>query len=172
MDKDYLNTKIYAIKANENKLVTAFIYKNVFPAIISIKIYDLKNHIGKILVIKSRRNLSFIDSIININGSYILFGVWLINIDAPYEIVFKLNFFGNIYDNESHLLKKYFKLLNGNILIYAQDNNDSGEYKFENNRLVKIKENFIEDANIIIEKNEKEIITYSNNLLKLWEKTN
>ena len=157
LDKDYLNTKIYAIKANENKLVTAFIYKNVFPTIISIKIYDLKNHIGKILVIKSRRNLSFIDSIININGSYILFGVWLINIDAPYEIVFKLNFFGNIYDNESHLLKKYFKLLNGNILIYAQDNNDSGEYKFENNRLVKIKENFIEDANIIIEKNEKEL---------------
>jgi hypothetical protein len=63
-------------------------------------------------------------------------------------------------------------LLNGNILIYAKDNNDSGEYKFENNRLIKIRENFIEDANIIIEKNEKEIITYSNNLLKLWEKAN
>ncbi len=63
-------------------------------------------------------------------------------------------------------------MLNGNILIYAKDNNDSGEYKFENNRLIKIRENFIEDANIIIEKNEKEIITYSNNLLKLWEKVN
>ena len=172
LDEDYLNTKIYAIKANENKLVTAFIYKNVSPTIISIKICDLKNHIGKILVIESRRNLNFIDSIININGSYILFGVWFINIDARYEIVFKLNFFGNIYDKESHFLKKCLKLLNGNILIYAKDNNDSGEYKFENNRLIKIRENFIEDANIIIEKNEKEIITYSNNLLKLWEKVN
>ena len=95
----------------------------------------------------------------------------LINIDS-YQIVFKFNFFGNIYDNYSHVLKKYFKLLNGNILIYYKDNNESGEYKFENNQLVKIGKNFIEDADIIIEKNDKEIITYSYNLTKLWEKAN
>ena len=81
-------------------------------------------------------------------------------------------FYGNIYYYESNFLKKYFKLLNGNILIYSEDNKVSGEYKFENSQLVKIRENFIENADIIIEKNDKEIITYSNNLLKLWEKAN
>ena len=170
MNEVYLNTKIYTIMAYENKLVSAFIYNNVSPAIITIKICDLKNHIGNIMVIESRRNLSFIDSIININRNYILFGVWLINIDS-YEIVFKFNFYGNIYYYESNFLKKYFKLLNGNILIYSEDNKVSGEYKFENSQLVKIRENFIENEDIIIEKN-KEIITYSNNLLKLWEKAN
>ena len=173
LDKVYLYTKIYTINVNGNKLVSAFIYKKTlpYPTIISIKICDLKNHIGSIMVIESRRDLSFIDSIININESYILFGVWLINIDS-YQIVFKFIFFGNIYDNYSHVLKKYFKLLNGNILIYYKDNNESGEYKFENNQLVKIGKNFIEDADIIIEKNDKEIITYSYNLTKLWEKAN
>ena len=85
-----MNTLTY--KVNENKLVSAFIYKNASPTIISIKICDLKNHIGSIMVIESRSDLSFIDLIITINGNYILFGVWLINFDS-YQIVFKFNFF-------------------------------------------------------------------------------
>ena len=164
LGKNYLNIKIFTIKVNENKLVSAFIYKYTSPTIISIKICDLKTHIGSIMVMESRIDLNFIDSIIDIDGNYILFGIWLIDINSC-QIVFKFNIFERKY-------KKYFKLLNGNILIYSIDNNFSGEYKIERNQLVKIKENFIEESDIIIENKDKEIITFSNNKLKIWEKSN
>jgi len=170
LDKNYLNIKVITIKANENKLVSAFIYKYSYPKKISIKICDLKNHIGNIMVIELRRDLNFIDSIIDIDGNYILFGIWLIDINSC-QIIFKFNIFERIYIDAQYF-KKYFKLLNGNILIFSIDKNFSGEYKFENNQLVKIGENIIEDSDIIIENKDKEIITYSNNLLKIWEKIN
>ena len=163
----YLKIKIFTIKVNENKLVSAFIYNYNFPKKISIKICDLKNHIGNIMIIESELDLSFIDSIIDIDRNYILFGIWLIDINLC-QIIFTFN------TSESQFFKKYFKLLNGNILIYSSDNNYSGEYKFVNYQLVKIKQNFIEESDIIIENknNDKEIITYSNNMLKIWEKSN
>ena len=171
LGKIYFNIKIFTIKANENKLVSAFIYKYTSPTIISIKICDLKNHIGSIMVIETRIDLNFIDSIIDIDGNYILFGIWLIDINSC-QIVFRFNIFERIYGIGDQYFKKFFKLLNGNILIYSIDNNFSGEYKFETNQLVKIKENFIEESDIIIENKDKEIITYSNNMLKIWEKSN
>ena len=122
------------------------------------------------MVIELRRDLNFIDSIIDIDGNYILFGIWLIDINSC-QIIFKFNIFERIYIDAQYF-KKYFKLLNGNILIFSIDKDFSGEYKFENNQLVKIGENIIEDSDIIIENKDKEIITYSNNLLKIWEKIN
>ena len=168
----YCNIKVFTIKANENRLVSAYINKYTSPKkIISIKICDLENHIGNIMIIESGRDFSYIDSIIEIDGKYILFGIWLIDINL-YQIVFKFSNFNRNYVEEDKYFKKYFKLLNGNILIYSIDKNFSGEYKFEKNQLVKINENFIEESDIIIENKYKEIITYSNNMLKIWEKSN
>ena len=123
------------------------------------------------MIIESESDFSYIDSIIDIDGNYILFGIWLIDINL-YQIVFEFNNFNINYVKEERYFKKYFKLLNGNILIFSIDKNFSGEYKFVNNQLVKIKENFIEESDIIIENKDKEIITYSNNILKIWEKSN
>jgi hypothetical protein len=168
----YCKIKVFTIKANENRLVSAYINKYTSPKkIISIKICDLENHIGNIMIIESERDFSYIDSIIEIDGKYILFGIWLIDINL-YQIVFKFSNFNRNYVEEDKYFKKYFKLLNGNILIYSIDKNFSGEYKFEKNQLVKINENFIEESDIIIENKDKEIITYSNNMLKIWEKSN
>ena len=137
----------------------------LYDIFFKIKFYDFQNH-----KCETRDYKNGFDKLLLIKDNILLFGIFLIDTNT-YNIIYN-----NGKKTANYYAVNYYKLLNGNILI---EENEEGkrkkfECKFENNKLIKIKEfdfgknnnDYIYD---ILENKKGEIITVNDKSITFWK---
>ena len=177
------------LKINEKKVVTSVLYQNYpdfiiqksmpqyFDIYLAIKFYDFLNHKCETITYKCTIKFGIIYKLLMIKDNILLCGNLLIDTNT-YKIIYNIKdiiFEG--YCKYIRYVNNYYKLANGNIIVIAVTINSKiikNEYKFENNRLNKIKEIDFENDNNneiyeLLENRKEEIITIKNKCIKIWK---